>query len=140
MASLVRIDTAMIAKTVIPILREFQDVAGAFHFGSSLGMCRPDSDIDIALVCIPLEPCREREYERLTNQIINRLSPVDGHPFDLVVLNSLPDIIAFRIIKNGNLIYRNDPGTVGDFIEKVSRRYGENYPRYQEAVRLIVGV
>jgi len=140
MSGLIRIDTAMIAKTVISVLREFQNVAGAFHFGSSLGMCRPDSDIDIALVCIPPEHCREREYERLTNQIINRLSPVDGHPFDLVVLNALPNILAFRIIKNGKLIYCNDPGTVGDFIEKVSRQYGENYPRYREAVRLIVGV
>lgn len=140
MAELVGVEGAQIVKTVIPVLREYHHVAGAFHFGSSLGMCRPDSDIDIGLVCGPLAPRSEREYDRLTGSIVNRLLPVDGHHFDLVVLNSLSSILAFRIINSGRLIYQNDPGTVTDFIERVSRQYGENYPRYRAAVRLIVGV
>lgn len=94
----------------------------------------------IGLVCRPLTPRPEREYERFTSQILNRLSPVDGHHFDLVVLNALPSILAFRIIKSGHLIYQNDPYTVTDFINKVRTPCGcyENGMFSQEDFEIIV--
>ncbi|MEW6662617.1 MAG: hypothetical protein ACOY9Y_15145 [Bacillota bacterium] len=64
MVDLVRIDAAMIVKTVIPVLREFQEVAGAFHFGSSLGMASGDGSC--LPFCLPCDSLRTVPHCRTT--------------------------------------------------------------------------
>ncbi len=51
---MVRVREDLIIKVVVPILEELKEIAGAYLFGSALGLCRPDSDIDIGLVIKPL--------------------------------------------------------------------------------------
>lgn len=130
----------LIVKTVTPSLETRQEIAAAFLFGSALELCRPDSDIDIGLVVTPLNGFPEHEYERIANAISNELPKLDGHPFDVVPLNTANSIFAFKVIKGGRLIYNRMPSVVTDFIERISRLYGENYPRYREALRTIAGV
>jgi hypothetical protein len=54
-------------------------------------------------------------------------------------LNTANSIFAFKVIKNGHLIYDRGHETITDFIEIISRRYGENYPRYIKSLKDIVG-
>ncbi|WP_338825109.1 hypothetical protein MHOCP_06710 [Moorella humiferrea] len=137
---MIRIPTDLIAKTVTQALESREEIAGAYLFGSALELCRPDSDIDIGLVIDPLYGPPEEYYERIANSIANRLSRLNGHPFDVVPLNIMNSIFAFKVIRNGRLIYNVRPLIVSDFIEKISRQYAENYPRYREALKIIVGV
>jgi len=91
-------------------------------------------------VLTPVNGLPEREYERIANAISNELPKFDSHPFDVVPLNTADSIFAFKVIRGGRLIYNRMPPVVTDFIERISRLYGENYPRYREALRIIAGV
>jgi len=140
MRQLTSIPLDTIVKVITPVLGTEQSVAGAYLFGSALELCRPDSDIDIGLVISPLFGLPEEYYEGVANNVINQLPPVDGHYFDIVPLNIVNSIFAFGVIKKGRLLYNRHPGIITDFIEKTSRLYAENYFRYREALRIIVGV
>ena len=59
--------------------------------------------------------------------------------FQVVPLNITNCIFAFNVIRKGQLIYESDHEAVTDFIEIISRRYGENYPRYIKYLKEIVG-
>lgn len=138
MAELVTLNLEAVQERVIAVLREFPAVVAVYLFGSALGACRPDSDLDLGLLIQPADDARQSEA--LADRMATRLGHFHGHPFDVLVLNFLDSILAFRIVKSGKLLYAQDQLAVSDFIEMVSRRYGENYPRYREAIRAIVGV
>lgn len=137
--TMVRVHEDLIIKVVVPILEEVDKIAGAYLFGSALGLCRPDSDIDIGLVIKPLSGEPESYYFKVALVVEGRLGRLDGHPFDVIPLNTANSIFAFKVIKNGHLIYDRDHETITDFIEITSRRYGENYPRYIKSLKDIVG-
>lgn len=134
------IPAELIVNIVNPVLKNREEIAGAYLFGSAMELCRSDSDIDIALVITPLTGRPEAYYEQVTNQIANLLIGPPGHTFDVVPLNIMNRIFAFKVIKSGYLIYNSKPAVVTDFIEYTSRQYGENYPRYRESLNLIAGV
>lgn len=138
MAGLVICDLGPVFEKVKMVLKGFPLVAGAYLFGSILGPCRPDSDIDLGLVL-------EKEVrpdtvggDRLEASIALALPPVDGHPFDLVLLNPDRPIFAFRVIKEGKLVYCRNMDRITDVVEYVSRCYGELYPRYRNALKEII--
>lgn len=137
--TMVRVHEGLIAKTVGQALEGVEEIAGAYLFGSALELCRPDSDIDIGLVIKPLSGEPEAYYFKMALAVENRLGRLDGHPFDVIPLNTANSIFAFKVIKSGHLIYDRDHETITDFIEIISRHYGENYPRYIESLRDIVG-
>ncbi len=140
MVSLVKINSDIIYKKAVPVLDEYRGIVGAVHFGSSLNKCRPDSDIDIGLIYNTSIVQEEREYNGITDKILGKLSPINKHTFDVVTLNTLSIIMAFRIIKEGYIFYQYDTEVVTDFIEQVSRRYADVYPRYRYALQLVAGV
>ncbi len=140
MSNLVTVNSAVIYNKTIPVLQNYKDIAGAVHFGSSLGKCRPDSDIDVGLIMSLHFPTQERKIEKLIDNISNDLGFINDHDFDNIVVNSLPSIFAFRVIKDGHLFYQEDPEVVTELIEQVSRRYAEDYSRYRSALRLVVEV
>jgi hypothetical protein len=45
----VTLDVARVAQHVADVCRRTEGVAAAYLFGSVLGRCRPDSDIDVAV-------------------------------------------------------------------------------------------
>lgn len=137
---MIRIPTGLIVNIVTPVLEKRKEIAGAYLFGSALELCRPDSDIDIGLIISPITGQHEEYYEIITNHIANSLIGLMGHAFDVIALNIVNGIFAYKVIKNGRLIYNSRPAEVTDFMEQTSRHYGENYPRYREALKLIAGV
>lgn len=136
---MVRIDEDRIKEAVGSALMDMKEIAGVYLFGSALGLCRPDSDIDIGLVIKPLYGKPDKYYLDIALAAETRLNPIDGHPFQVVPLNITDCIFAFNAIRKGRLIYERGHDAVTDFTEMISRRYGENYPRYIKYLKEIVG-
>jgi predicted nucleotidyltransferase len=136
---MVRIDEDRIKGAVVSTLMDMKEIAGVYLFGSALGLCRPDSDIDIGLVIKPLYGKPDKYYLDIALAAETRLDPIDGHPFQVVPLNITDCIFAFNVIRKGRLIYESDHEAVTDFMEIISRRYGENYPRYIKYLKEIAG-
>jgi len=126
-----------VSTQVKDVLKKFPQIAGAYWFGSSLGACRPDSDIDIGLVAEDIK-LNEKEREHLEGEIRNFFCPYHGHPYDIVLLDLRNSIFSFRVIKEGRLIYACNPDRIADVMEDVSRRYGVSYPRYKAALQEII--
>lgn len=134
---LVYLDGDNISAQATYVLEKFPQIAGAYWFGSSLGACRPDSDIDIGLI-VEAVKLNEREWAQLEAEIRDSFYPYQGHPYDIVLLKLENPIFCFRVIKEGRLIYASNPDQIGDVIEDVSRRYAESYPRYKAALQEII--
>ncbi len=130
-------DTDMIIEKVKTVLRDFPEVAGAYLFGSILGHCRPDSDIDLGLVLEGGLTPDSPEGDRLESALAILLPPFRGHRFDITILRPDKPLFAFKVIREGKLVYSRNPDRIADVVEIVSRRYAELYPRYRQALEEI---
>lgn len=137
MGNLITLDTEDIAGQVSKTLNSFPHIAGAYLFGSALGACRPDSDIDIGIVLEDVK-LSDRQSEHLEAGIANALGSYNGHPYDVTLLDIDNIIFCFRVIKEGRLIFARNHDRVTDIIEYVSRRYADVYPRYRMALEEIL--
>ena len=135
---LISMDTSIIIEKLNPVLKSRKEVVGAYLFGSILGPCRDDSDLDVGLLLDPVVPYSEKEAEKILEEILEVLLPINNHPFDLSILNHSSAIFAYKVITQGQLVYVNDLETVTSFMEMVSRQRAENYPRYRQALEAIV--
>lgn len=137
MGELICLDKDAVNSQVAGVLKKFPQIAGAYLFGSSLGACRPDSDIDIGLVVEDIK-LNERESAQLEAEIRDSFYPFNGHPYDIILLDLKNSIFCFRVIKEGRLIYARNPDRIADVMEDVSRRYADSYPRYKDALQEII--
>jgi len=78
---MVQIDEDRIKGAVVSTLTDMKESAGVYLVGSALGLCRPDSDIDIGLVIKPLYGKSDKYYLDIALAAETRLDPIDGHPF-----------------------------------------------------------
>lgn len=138
MHQLISVDISNIIEKLTPVLKSQKVVVAAYLFGSILGRCRPDSDIDVGLLLAPDVSYSEKEAEIILEEILEVLPPLNNHPFDLIILNHSSAIFAYKVITQGRLIYASNLEAVTDFMEKVSRQRAENYPRYRQALEAIV--
>lgn len=138
MVALIRVDIEPVIKLVQTVLEDFPQAAGAYLFGSILGDCRPDSDIDLGIVLEDGIMPDSLEADRLEASIAMLLPPVEGHVFDIVLINQFKPLFAFKIISEGKLVYVKNLERVTDVIEYVSRRHADLYPRYRLALEEIL--
>lgn len=137
MSKLVKLHISLILKKLVPVLESHERVEGAYIFGSILEECRADSDIDVGIILTPKISYSEKEVELIIADINEGLSPINKHHFDLVVLNHTSAIFAYKVISQGCLAYERNHDLITDFIEIVSRKRAENYPRYRQALEYI---
>lgn len=137
MMSLELVDRESIVQRVAGVLRHYPLVAGAYLFGSALDKCRPDSDIDIALVLEDIK-LTERQKMNLEDEIAAQLTPLAGHPFDVVIIDPDKPVFGYQILRDGVLIYNRNRERVTDVLEMVSRRAADVYPRYRAALEEIL--
>ncbi len=139
MAGLVRVSIEAVGEALSRVLPSFPEVAGAVLFGSALGECRPDSDIDVGLILFPsaTEPSGWG-FAGLESRVERRLGTVQGHPFEVTVLRPARPLFAFKAVKEGRLLYVRDEAAVLDFVERVSRSHAELAWRHRRAVREVV--
>jgi len=130
---LVRLDRASVVAHVNSGLEKAPGLAicGAFLFGSSLGECRPESDIDLGLVPAPGFAGPDWGLEAEVEAV---LRPFEGHPPDASVLRPSP--FGFEAVTAGQLIHVRDEAAVWDFVLGVCRRGAEMHWRYLQALRL----
>ncbi|MFO7952465.1 MAG: hypothetical protein R6U91_06645 [Bacillota bacterium] len=121
-----------------PVLERYPLSTGVYIFGLALDYCRSDSDIVVGLIIANEEKYKDRDRELLTEKIVRDLSPLNEYWFDVVILKSSEALFSFRVISGGALEYVKDLVVVTDFIEKVSHKYREVYPRYRNALEMIV--
>ena len=100
---MVRVDLEAVIRRVEAALRDFPQVAGAYLFGSALDACRPDSDLDLGLILEPEIKPESMEGGRLEAAIAFFLPPVEGHSFDLVLLNPDKPLFVFSTLKAEHL-------------------------------------
>lgn len=138
MPGLVEIDREEAARRIAEACSAFPEVAAALLFGSALGPCRPDSDIDVGVVR------RDREAEgaqgrfkaglRLEAALMHRLGDLDGHAFEVTVLDPDQPLFAMTVVSDGRVCHVGYLDAYTDFLEHVARGYRENAPRYERAL------
>lgn len=116
---LVRLDHQLIRDRVETVSRKFPEIVGVYLFGSALGHCRPDSDVDVGVFVSP--DLSERERVLLENKLAFELPPLAGHPFDVTVIDPRQVRFAFRVLSDGIPLYVGDSERLTDLMEKVSR-------------------
>lgn len=133
---LVKPDLRRVEAHLVPVLEWFPQVVGAYLFGSSLESWRPESDVDVGLV-LSANNLTDAEIDMLVGDIALAVGRPANRTVDLVVLNRCGIVFAFRVLSHGKLFFVRDADALGEFIERVSRAYGEIYPRYREALEAV---
>lgn len=132
---LVRVDLERAACRVREVLRGLPEVVAGYLFGSALGPCRPDSDVDLAVVLAPGTPEPAGwGVAALEARIEALLGEVDGHPFHVTVLSPDRVLFALPVLRDGLPVYVADRDAWTDFIERVARAYPDLHRRYQQAL------
>ena len=137
MKNLVYIDLSEAERLIKPVLEKHPEIIGAYFFGSSLDRCRIDSDIDVGVVLTSKAHLSEKEQDLFIERILSEKSRFGNHLFDITILRESDVFFTHRVIRAGKLFYVKDVEELTDFIEIVSNRYRENYPRYRQALELI---
>ena len=136
------IDIEAAAGRVASACRALPAVAAAYLFGSALGRCRPRSDIDVAIIRVPQDGQDDLEGLRaglaLEADLLDRLPPLSGHPFDVTVLEAGQPLFAMRVLRQGRLCFVRDTEAHTDFLEDVAQRHRENGPRQRQAIREVL--
>ncbi len=139
MTELVTIDRELAIGRIADACACLSEVAAAFLFGSALGPCRPDSDIDVGVIrrdrADESDDARFHARLRLEYDVMSRLGSLDGHLFDVTVLDGDQPLFAMTVLTEGLLCYVGDLPTYTDFLEHVGQGYRENAPRYEQALR-----
>lgn len=113
------------------VFSRFKEVAAAYLFGSrARGDAREDSDWDFAILLS--RPFRD-PYDLVRLQ--ERLEEALGGRVDLLVLNSASVEIAFKVLKEGVLVYEADRDFRADFEVLVMKKYFDLKPLLEERCR-----
>lgn len=139
MPNLVRVDLSAIERRIASQVSNRTDVAGAYLFGSALGPCRPDSDIDVGIIRTRAPDADADAWDDLgfAEELADGLGRLDGHPFHVTVLSLRAPFLAFAAVHSGRPVLVRDEDLVADFVEEVALRYRRDYPRYLAALREI---
>lgn len=137
MKNLVYVDLSEVECLVKPVLEKHPEIVGAYFFGSSLDRCRDDSDIDVGIVLTSKVCLPEKEQELLIERIISEAPRFGSHVIDISVLRESDVFFTHRVIRTGRLFYVKDEEELTDFIEIVSNKHRQNYPRYRQALEMI---
>lgn len=134
---MVRVDIELVRRKVQEAVADLPGVAAAYLFGSALGDCRPDSDIDIGLFLADIDVDSKQAY-LLAGTVAARLEPIESHVFDVNVIDPSDTVFAFRVLSEGIVLSVNDERSWTGTMERVSRAYCEDGYRYRLAVAALL--
>ncbi len=106
---------------LVPALSEHEDIVGCYVFGSvARGDAGNMSDVDLAVL---LELTSDSNLFTRRLQILRTIAEMLGTDrVDLIVLNDAPVALAYKILKEGQLIYER-PGARAARVDFESRTY-----------------
>lgn len=120
------------------------DIAAAYVFGSALSLCRPNSDIDVAVIIKRRPEAAESPKAELRQALLleagleRQLGSMKTHDFHVTALDADEPFFAMEAISSGRLVYVGDVDIFTDFLEVVARRYADEHPRYERALREVL--
>lgn len=125
-----------IIKTLKKTLPSDEEVLFAYLYGSyATGTFYSGSDIDIAVY---LRPSTTRHYLEKDAQLGAELqTQLHSDDVDLRILNVLPLLLKYRVIKEGILIFSRDEQARVDFDTEVMNDFLEMKPYFEEYDRML---
>jgi len=108
-------EQAALEREIVRSLRGSDRVVAVFLFGSQAkGRVHAGSDVDIAVLLD--QPPRATERYEVIREILTRLASREmAEQADLVLLNDAPPALAFRILRDGKLLFCHDDVTLHRF-------------------------
>lgn len=95
-------------KRVAQYFRGRREVCALYIFGSAAkGALRADSDIDVAVLVDEAKPGK-KNFERLKREYYAASPDFSLRAVDIVVLNTAPVYLKYRILKTGTLLFEKD--------------------------------
>ncbi|MFW6067482.1 MAG: type VII toxin-antitoxin system MntA family adenylyltransferase antitoxin [Myxococcota bacterium] len=109
------------------VLRERpEDLVAAYLFGSvARGTARPNSDVDVA-VLLARAPASKLSAQPFALE--DDLRALIGRPVQIVVLNTAPADLAFRVLREGKLLLDRDPAARARFEVRTRNEYFDLKP------------
>jgi len=103
----------------------------AYLFGSQAeGKAGPLSDVDIAVLLGPQVP-RDRWFDTQLDLIGELTSLFHRNDVDVVILNQATPVLAYEVVRSGQVLYEAEPGTRVDYEVAALRRYADTEPLRQ---------
>jgi hypothetical protein len=116
-------------KNIKNLLQKDKDILFAYLYGSyAAGNTHIESDIDIAVY---LKEKDTTFYLKKDNEFLS------NNRFDIRILNVMPLVLKFKVLKEGKLLFSNDEQKRIDFETEVIDRYFELKPYIDEYYELL---
>lgn len=117
-------------------LEKDRDILLAYLYGSAAaGTIHPDSDIDIAVY---LKEGDIEYYLKKDNEFLgNAPIAIGNDKIDIRILNIMPLLLKFKVIREGRLLILKDEQKRVDFETEVMDRYFEMKPYFDEYNRIL---
>ncbi len=88
-------------------LKRNSDILAVYLFGSRAeGVERPRSDTDIAVLL--MSHIDKRHYSSYRLRLLEELSSFFAGQLDLIILNQVPLLLQFQVLKSGKLLFERD--------------------------------
>jgi predicted nucleotidyltransferase len=118
------------------VLEKDKEVLFGYLYGSSTSQSIPvGSDIDVAVY---LKPSAIKSYIRKEEELISALiARLHNDKIDLRILNTLPFLLQYNILKEGIPIFVRDESERVDFEIRVMNRFFELKPYLDEYKRIL---
>jgi len=126
-----RCNVPLLMNRLKEILEKDEEVLFAYLYGSSAyDHDQPGSDIDIAVY---LRPSNIKKYVRKEDELTTALAiRLHDDRIDLRILNALPFLLQYNVLKEGKLIFVRDESERVEFDTGVMFRYFELKPYLDE--------
>lgn len=109
--------------TLINYFSEEKSILAAYLYGSyGTAAQTPLSDLDMALL---LYPGNENNFDKYLEVQSAVCSITQEDDVNIIILNSIPIILQFKILSSGKIIYERDSVKVNYYHEMVCKYYGD---------------
>ena len=125
----------VLLNSIKEVIKKDKEVLFAYLYGSSISQPIPfNSDVDVAIY---LEPSDIKSYIRKEEELtISLITKLHKDKIDLRILNVLPLLLQYNILKEGIPIFIRDESERIDFEVKVMSRFFELKPYLEEYKRM----
>jgi len=123
-------------KALKRVLSKEEEILFAYLYGSyAQGTNIPESDVDLALY---FKSTNLKTYLNLERKLLSTLiSELHTDKIEIVVLNTLPFLMKYKVLKEGIPVLIKDEQARADFDDSIMNRYFELKPYLDEYKRVL---
>jgi uncharacterized protein len=126
-------------QSIKPVLHS-QPVVLAYVFGSvARGTADSESDLDIAVLTLPSLSKEQRFDLRLKlHRLLAEALHVDLEQVDLIILQDVPTLLQYNVLRNGQLLFALSPSVHHAFELSVEQRYEDESPYLEREAKMTI--